>query len=240
MSLPTSQKVSETMKIKLIIVGTKYQMNAGYIARIAGNFGIGRLFFVKPRADIRGKKAIMFSKHSAGLLRTAKIYGSLGEALMDCDLAVGTSGVWRTGDRVSEHEYTLEAAIGKVGTDLPGKASIGLVLGRDDIGLSHEEVEMCDMLLHIPANPEYPVLNISHALAIILYAFSSKGADGYKRANPERPSEAEVSVLLKSFGRMASKKKIRNKKAVANIFSKMVRRARLNKNELHALITAVK
>ncbi len=228
------------MMIKLIIVGPKYQMNAGYIARIAGNFGIGRLFFVKPRANIRGKKAIMFSKHSAGLLRAAKTYRSLGEALMDCDIAVGTTGIWRTGERINEHEYTLDAAIEKIHRELPRSATIGLVLGRDDTGLNREEVEMCDILLHIPASPTYPVLNISHALAIILYAFSSRGASGYERADPERPGEAEVAILLKSFERMASGKKIRNRKAVANIFFKMVRRAGLNKNELHALITAVK
>jgi len=50
--------------LRLVIVSPKYQMNVGYIARIAKNFGIEKLHIVKPRANIVGKKAIMFSKHA--------------------------------------------------------------------------------------------------------------------------------------------------------------------------------
>ena len=57
--------------LKLVIVSPKYQMNIGYIARIAKNFGIEKLHIVKPRANINGKKAIMFSKHAHELLENA-------------------------------------------------------------------------------------------------------------------------------------------------------------------------
>ena len=65
------------MLLKVIIVDPKYQLNVGYIARVSENFGVEKLVFVKPRANILGKKAIMFSKHGVGLLRNANIVESL-------------------------------------------------------------------------------------------------------------------------------------------------------------------
>ena len=53
------------MRFKIIIVEPKYQINIGYIARVSMNFGIGKLYFVKPRAKLTGSKAIMFSKHAS-------------------------------------------------------------------------------------------------------------------------------------------------------------------------------
>ncbi len=228
------------MKIKLIIVDPKYQMNVGYIARVAKNFGIEKLFFVNPRADLKGRKSVMFSKHAVGLLENAKTYGTFDQAISGCDIVLGTSGIWRRGERLNEHEYTVQGAMKKVKEDLRKEGVMGLVIGRDDRGLDREELEKCDMLVHIPSNPDYPVLNISHALAILLYEFAGKGFDGYERASPERPSARELDILMLTFERMTKGKKIRNRKAVKNVFTKMVRRAQLNRSELHAIITALK
>ena len=49
---------------------------------------------------------------------------------------------------------------------------ITIVLGRDDTGLAKEELRECDALVFIGTNEAYPVLNISHALAIMLYEFT--------------------------------------------------------------------
>lgn len=228
------------MELKIIVVDPKYQMNAGYIARIAKNFGTKKLFFVNPRADLKGKKAIMFSKHGIGLLRAAKVYKNFEKAIQGCDVVLGTTGIWREGERMNEHTYTLKGCIAKLRSDYPKDAVVGLVVGRDDKGLNREELEKCDMLLHIASNPEYPSLNISHALAILLYAFTEGNFTGYERVRPELPSPQELEVLMRTFDSMTQGKKIRNRTAVRNIFSKMVRRAQLNRSELHAIITALK
>ncbi len=228
------------MRIRLVVVGPKYQMNVGYVARVSANFGIENIVFVKPRADIHGKKAVMFSKHGHMLLENARVVGSLDEALGGCRLAVGTTGIWRSGKRLNEHEYTLEEA----GMLFAGagyrNSTIGLILGRDDKGLSREELEQCDILLHIPADRKYPVLNISHALAIILYSLSMKGERGYGRVDADKAGGAELKVLRDAFSRSLKGKKVRNRRAVNNIFGKMLRRAELNKSEVHAMITAFK
>lgn len=225
------------MKLKLIIVDPKYQMNAGYVARIAKNFGITQLNFVSPRANIRGNKAVMYSKHAVDLLRSAKTYGTFEDAIADCTVVLGTSGILRSNSRFSN---TLPPEIARRKVEKEYRSpTVALVIGRDDTGLNFEELEKCDMLVHINSNKEYPVLNISHALAVLLYEFT-KGEFSYGVPAPEQPSAAEVKALLKAFDQMTKDKKIRSKEGVRNIFSKMVRRSQLNRHEVHALITAFK
>jgi tRNA/rRNA methyltransferase len=228
------------MRLKIIIVDPKYQMNAGYIARVARNFGVKKLFFVKPRANLSGQKAIMFSKHGVDLLKHSTVYDGFDQATAGCDLVLGTTGRWRSRESVNEHEYTLTDSVKEIKKRYSKDAVIGLVIGRDDTGLNREEIEKCDMIVHIASNPDYPILNISHALAIMLYEFTRGQFAGYETLNPEKAKKAELEVLMKVFERMTSGKKIRNRTAVRNVFARMVRKAELNRNELHALITAFK
>ena len=61
------------MRLKVIVVEPRYQVNLGYIARVSKNFGVQRLFFVKPRTPLAGKRAVMFAKHGRELLESAKV-----------------------------------------------------------------------------------------------------------------------------------------------------------------------
>ena len=80
-------------RYKLILVEPKYQVNLGYMARVAMNFGVRRLYVVRPRAKLTGRDAIKYSKHARALLEGAKEYGSLDEALRGCGLVIGRVGV---------------------------------------------------------------------------------------------------------------------------------------------------
>ena len=82
------------MRFKIIIVEPRYQINLGYMARVSKNFGVERLFLVNPRTKIGGR-AIMFSKHAKDLLLNAKVYKSLEQAIIGCDIVIGTTGIWR-------------------------------------------------------------------------------------------------------------------------------------------------
>ena len=226
------------MKLKLMIISPKYQMNIGYICRVAKNFGIKQLHVINPRANLNGNKAVMYSKHGVGLLRNAKVYKSLEDATRGCSMILATSGIWR--EVPSPQGYTLKKAISLIKKEYPKNAVIGLIIGRDDTGLRKEELEKCDMLLHIPSNRDYPILNISHALAIMLYEFTGEGFDSYRTMPSEKPLDEELKVLMKVFERNMHGKKIRNRAAARNSFSKMIRKSNLNRSELHAVITALK
>lgn len=225
------------------MVEPKYQINLGYIARTAMNFGVKRLYFVSPRTSLGGKGARMYSKHGWPLLKGAKVYKSLAEATRDCDILLATSGIWRKGSTGHSKVMFAEDAARKLGSMKKG-GTVGLLIGRDDIGLKSEEIEKCDMLAYISTDPEYPILNISHALAIMLYLMER---EGLREATPELESKGEeldrreIAKLLDVFdGMVAKRKHIRDKKAVSGAFRRLIRMARPNRRELHAIITALK
>ncbi len=225
-----------SLKIKIIVVSPKYQMNLGYIARISKNFGVDELSIVKPRAKVTGGKAIMFSKHASKLLTGAHIYNTLTDAANECDVLIGTTGIWRTMPRIKA--YLIDDVVEKL--KKYGKSTVvGIVLGRDDTGLTRDELEECDMVLHIPTDKEYHVLNISHALAIVLYSLK-RNEFVYKKSEIEKPNPREIKLLFEVFGNNIKDKKIRDRKMVRRIFERVIRNAQLSKEELHALITALK
>ena len=160
-------------------------MNLGYIARTAMNFGVKRLYFVSPRANLKGKEARMYSKHGYPLLEGAKVYRSLTRRRRDCDLAARDKRHMGQGEGNFRQGLFAEDAVARLGK-MRKDGTVGLLIGRDDIGLKREEVEKCDMLAYISTDPAYPVLNISHALAILLYLLKREGLREHHANSPRR------------------------------------------------------
>ncbi len=215
----------------------KYQINLGYIARVSMNFGAERLFFVSPRAKLSGREAVKYAKHARALLDSAVVYRTLKDAVRDCDIVIGTTGLWRKAGVNFGNAYSLDGAlrrVSKIGKD----KKAALLVGRDDIGLKTDEIEMCDIVAHIETNPDYPVLNISHALAVMLYALT-KGNFALENRR-ESVDRHEYDALLTLIERMIKKKQnIRNKKAVMSAFRRMLALSQPSRQEIHALMTAL-
>lgn len=228
------------MRIKLILVEPKYQINLGSIARVAKNFGIDRLNIVKPRANILGHRAIMFSKHARSYLEDARIYSSFGDSIKDCDIVVGTTGIWRKGKANFGNIYLAQDVLARV-NKLDKDVKVGLIIGRDDIGLLPRELEKCDFIAYIGSNPEYPILNISHSIAILLYLFTNgKFSNMYEGKFGHLVDEQETKTLFKLFDRHITGKNIRDKKAISRVFRRIIRISQPKKEEVHALISALK
>jgi TrmH family RNA methyltransferase len=229
------------MRLKVVIVEPKYQINIGYMARVAKNFGIKKLYFVKPRAKLLGRQSVKFAKHARNLLESAKIYKSIDEAASDCGIVVGTTGIWQKAKANFRNIYLIEDAFDKIATGSKESTKVCLLIGRDDIGLTHNELEKCDIIAYIGTNPSYPVLNISHALAIMLFVLTGrKYSSTYSSIAPQPASSSEIDVLLKAFDKIIEAKRIRDKSAVRRIFKKIISTAQPTSVEVHALITALK
>jgi len=168
-----------------------YEINVGYVARCMKNFGLSKLVLVKPRCSVGGE-AYKFAAHAQDVLARARFAGSLSELRGEYDLVVGTTGV-TTKDLSHVRRWITPEDLARRIAQQDGE--VLLVLGREDIGLTNEELALCDIVVTIPANPEYPILNVSHAAAILFY-------EVYKacsRAKPlaRLPVRGEVEILLK-------------------------------------------
>lgn len=160
------------VSIEIAVMEPKYQVNLGYIARISKNFGVSKLLLVNPRCNYKGKEAIKYSKHAHELLQKAKICKSIKQ--LDRGFIIGTTGIWHKTDQSFYNIYDL-GIIRKMAEKASSSGKIiTLLLGRDDTGLSKEELKVCDATISLEANGEYPILNISHALAIILHGLTTQ------------------------------------------------------------------
>ncbi|NYT00590.1 MAG: RNA methyltransferase [Methanocellales archaeon] len=154
------------MKYRVVLVEPKYEGNVGSVARVMKNFGFTDLILINPPK--LGEFSLAMSAHAVDILDKCKIFRSFEEAVSTSNLIVGATGI--SGKSNDEHvrmplynpSELKEKLCGWVGV-------ISLVFGREDVGLSNEELKKCDMIVKIPTNDEYPVMNLSHAAAVILY-----------------------------------------------------------------------
>lgn len=180
-------------EIRIVIVGPKYEGNVGAIARSMANFNLKELYLVNP-CEL-GDDAYRRSKHGSEVLENAVIVTSLEEAVKDCFMVVGTSGVTTKGDR----NYTrVPVPVREFAEHCRGYPErIAVVFGREDIGLLQDELNMCDALITIPTGDEYPIMNLSHAANIVMYEFFQ--VDSVPR-RPEPADRNEKERMFDYFG----------------------------------------
>ena len=151
---------------RIVLVGPKFPGNVGAVARSMANFGLRDLVLVNPSCEL-DDDAFRRAKHGSFILDNVRIVSTMDEALEDCFLVAGTSGVTTKGDS----NYTrIPVPVREFAEGCRGyQDKIALVFGREDIGLLQEELERCDVLVWVPTGDEFPILNLSHAATIVMY-----------------------------------------------------------------------
>ncbi len=215
-------------QIRVVAVEPLWESNLGYIARIMKNFGVTDLAVVRPRCNPMGPDAIKFSKHASDVIKSLRKFGSI-EAATKGYFAVGTTAIWHKTEHARYNVYSPETAA-KISSK-NGHIKIAIVLGRDDTGLDKEELSLFPMSVFIESNPDYPTLNISHALAIILYEFT-KGKAG-KISESVRGDGKELSKQVSIF--IDAQKHVREKRAVEETVMRVLARASLSRSETKTL-----
>ena len=179
--------------IRIVVVGPKFEGNVGAIARSMANFGLDDLVLVNPCPI--GDDAYRRAKHGSDILDDAEIVDTIREAVEGCTLIVGTSGVITHSDKhCARIPLTVKQFAEKV-EDY--EEPIAILFGREDVGLVQEELEKCDLLVTIPTDDNYPILNLSHAATIVMYEL-------YRgRINePAKMEESNKDLLFDSFNQL--------------------------------------
>ena len=151
-------------KVKIILVGTTHPGNIGSVARAMKTMGLTDLVLVDPQTEI-DEKSQALAAGAKDLLASVTTEKTLQEAVKDCGLVIGTSARSRTlpwpmlDPRQSGEKLISEA------NDYP----VALVFGRENSGLSNDELQLCQYHVCIPANPEYSSLNLAMAVQTLCY-----------------------------------------------------------------------
>ncbi|MEW5974418.1 MAG: RNA methyltransferase [Acidobacteriota bacterium] len=155
--------------IRVVLVEPQSPGNIGSVARVMKNMRVKKLTLVNPRTPLT-EEAYHLACGADDLLNSAHVTPSMEEALSGVRLAVGTSS-----RRVSWIPTALrpaELAQGLV--DLSPGWEVGLVFGPERTGLTNEHLRLCQWLVTIPSDPIFESLNLSHAVAIVLYEVFQK------------------------------------------------------------------
>jgi len=176
----------------VVLVKPKYQGNIGSVARLMKNFGFTNLVLVNP-PKLEGEARAM-AMHGRDILKGAEVLKGFKDVKGRFDFLVATSAVI-AGDSNAMRSPVTPDELGN-SLDLDGK--VGILFGREDTGLSNDEIAACDMLVTIPASDDYPTLNLSQSVAIILYELSRasnrKGLRKFRKAK-----KIEKDILLEKF-----------------------------------------
>jgi TrmH family RNA methyltransferase len=220
------------MEISVVVVEPRYQVNLGYIARVSANFSVRSLVLVNPRCRRLGKNAVKYSKHGLPMLRSARVCRSL-KAAVSGTFSIGTTGIWRKGRNSLDGVFALDDMAALVRKN--GIRRVSIVLGRESTGLTIEELKGCSSIAYIPLEGSYPILNISHALAILLYELS----DIRQRPAHIYADSEETGNTVRLFrGMIRRRGDIRSKRTVEMAMAHVLERSHPTKTELSTLAVA--
>jgi len=216
-------------RLSVAMIEPRFGLNVGYVARTMKNFGVNRLLIVG--RDALPRSAFRFASHGVDLIQSAR-HINMKELREQFSLIVGTTAIAGRKGRNPIRKTISPADLAALSMDW---SDVVIVLGRDTTGLTAAELGVCDLIVHIDTGTAYPTLNISHALAVILYELSHAEQENV------RPVGRQYSDgLLKYFSMMLSLGKYpdHKKKMAIKILGQAVIRSRISQAETVTLMGA--
>ncbi len=177
--------------IRIVLIQTSHPGNIGSAARAMKTMGLSTLYLVKPKS-FPDAQATTMSSNASDVLDNAVVVDSLQEALVGCEWVVGSSArdarslTWDVMDARTCGEQAVNKAT---------SAKVALVFGRENSGITNDELALCHSLVHIPTNPEYSSLNLASAVQLLSYECRvASQSFALEQESPEK-SEAEVVTV---------------------------------------------
>ncbi|MDO8428506.1 MAG: RNA methyltransferase [Candidatus Diapherotrites archaeon] len=222
------------MSLRIILVEPEYEENLGLIARVCKNFGVTELFLVKPKANKNNIKAISRAMHAQDVLKKSKTTQNLKKALQGLDYSIAATARITSEKKFTRTALPLKQIVKKFNSK---NLKLGLVFGRESSGLTNSEVEQCDLIMTIPTSHKYASLNISHAVAVTLYAFF---AEPKKTVLKTATSQNRKNVFNQFVEKIKKAKQIDNPQGVLETLKALLNRVPLTEKELNSLYTIAK
>lgn len=170
--------------IRIVLVNTTHPGNIGAVARAMKNMGLSDLCLVEPKL-FPHEAATARASGATDILDRAQVVPDLAAALEDCQLVVGTSARGRhiPWPVIDPHE------LGAIAAPLAGAAAstrVAILFGREDRGLTNDELHACYHHVHIPSVDSFSSLNLGAAVQVICYELRMAALDA-QRADQARP-----------------------------------------------------
>ena len=183
--------------ITIVLVQPSHPGNIGAAARAMKTMGLSRLCLVSPD-DFPSGTATALASGADDILRNARVCATLDEALADSHFVVGTSARVRGVSLPLVHPKNCaqrmveEARVHKV----------ALIFGREDKGLTNEQLRRCHLQVHIPTNEDFSSLNLGAAVQVLCYELRMMQLtrqDALKMPEPRSHELATVEAMERYY-----------------------------------------
>ncbi len=150
--------------IRIVMVETTHSGNIGSAARAMKTMGLSDLRLVNPK-HFPSADASALASGATDILSDAQVCSSLDDAIADAELVIATSG------RARHIPWPCVSAreMGELVANEAEDTRIAILIGREDRGLTNDEMHRCNLHAGIPSNPDYGVLNAAAAVQVICY-----------------------------------------------------------------------
>ena len=218
--------------IYIVFVECETPGNIGFLARTMANFGLKNLVLINP--PTLTPEAYYQATHGKYIVENALIYPSLDEFYRSkrIDFKIASTGVAGGSYNLSRIPLRPE----QLSKSININNKIAILFGREGDGLSNKEIEDCDLCVSIPTDPTYPILNISHAAAIIFYELF-KNKHEFQVEGLEECTSLEKEYLIKDMTDLIDSLDMpdHKKKNGLKVFKNVVNRAFITGREAHTL-----
>ena len=216
--------------IYVVFVECETPGNIGFLARTMANFGLKNLILINPPKLTND--AFYQATHGKYIVENAKIYKTLDEFYQSkrIDFKVASTGMAGGSYNLSRIPITPE----ELGKSLNASNKIAILFGREGNGLTNKEIEESDICVSIPTDPTYPIMNISHAAAIIFYELFKNKHD-FSVKGLEESTALEKEYLVKDMHDLIESLDIpdHKKKNGLKSFKNIINRAFITGREAH-------
>jgi TrmH family RNA methyltransferase len=183
-------------RVTVVLVEPTDPVNIGGVIRAMANCGFLQLRLVRP-VGFDAWHVVGVAHYTQHIIEATRQFQTLHEAVADLQFVIGLTGRHH---RVARNALPLSTAIDQVTTSARAGLQVGLVMGREDWGLSNEMLDACHAVTTIPTNPAYPSLNLAQATLLTLYqVFQRAGGESQAYRPPRRTAPAAPSALLEDL-----------------------------------------
>lgn len=216
--------------IYVVFVECETPGNIGFLARTMANFGLKNLVLINPPKLTN--EAYYQATHGKYIVENAKIYKTLDEFYQSqrIDFKVASTGM--AGGSYNLARIPLKPE--ELGKSLNVSNKIAILFGREGDGLTNKEINDSDICVSIPTDPTYPIMNISHAAAIIFYELFKNKHD-FSVKGIEESTALEKEYLVKDMEDLINSLDIpdHKKKNGLKTFNNIISRAFITGREAH-------
>ena len=223
--------------LNVILVEPNGPLNVGSVARLCTNFEVNELRIVSPKCDIFSLEAKKMALKGQKFIEDCKIFDNLEKAIFDCDLVLASCGRIDVSKdsffESSEDVFNWTTSFKKIN-------NLAIIFGREDSGLTNDELLLANKTFNIPTSMNNPSLNLSHAVSIALYELKKSSKRNFDQelkvfnlasSKQIHDSFLEIEELLLKVGYLLK----HTSKAKISKFKNFILRANTSMHEINVL-----